>query len=238
MKSVVLLCVGLAGSLPLSAAPATEPLGTVLELHSCEVYAGGCIVSSEAVQGGHYMLRVWNFSAGEFGGCSLAGLQMAVLQVSEENLATADSAPERAVAYLPAAATQEQRSALKSWARSSGVLSGKERLDQRVLPLHLTKSGDGFEFSAGSYIHVKTASLASCPTGSCGEALWYRPRSAGNVFTVAVNRSSAVSEPLLELSWQDGGKKSVFLSRFGDRGPATNLYVSSVDLCGSGGTLF
>ena len=40
--------------------------GSMLELHSCELYAGGCVVSSEVTQRGRYMLRAWSFSEGRF----------------------------------------------------------------------------------------------------------------------------------------------------------------------------
>ncbi|HVV71875.1 MAG TPA: hypothetical protein VHI52_10310, partial [Verrucomicrobiae bacterium] len=61
--SAPLLC-GLAIALGSTLHAATVPRGTLIELHSCELYAGGCIVSSESTLGGRYMLRAWNFSGG------------------------------------------------------------------------------------------------------------------------------------------------------------------------------
>ena len=52
-----------------------SPRGSLLELHSCELFAGGCIVSSEATLDGRYMLRAWNFSGGSFAGIELGGLK-------------------------------------------------------------------------------------------------------------------------------------------------------------------
>ncbi len=239
MKIVALLSTAIIGLLHSSTfAGAPAPRGTVLELHSCELYAGGCVVSSEATQGGRYLLRVWNFTEGEYAGTSLAGLQAAFLQVSDENLAAANSNFGRGVLYLPDSATPRQHAALREWLKSAGVVGNHEQLQQRVVSIKLARVGDGYQFSAGNYLSVLTASLASCPTGSCGEALWYVPRSQSTVFTVAVNRSSRVSEPLLKLNWEDAGKKSVFLSRFGEDSPVRNQYVSAVDLCGIGQSLF
>lgn len=237
MRLVALLSASILGLLHGSAFAGT-PKGTVLELHSCELYAGGCIVSSEATQGGRYMLRVWNFTDGEFAGMGLAGLQVALLQASDDNLATPDSKSGHGVLYVPDSATQRQRAALRGWLQSAGVLPADRLLNQRVVPMKVAKAGDGYQISAGEYLTVTTASLASCPTGSCGEALWYTPRSENTVFTVAVNRSSRVSEPLLKLNWEDNGKKSVFLSRFGEDTPVRNQFVSAVDLCGSSQGLF
>jgi hypothetical protein len=56
----------LAAALP--AVAVDVPRGTLLELHSCEVYAGGCTVSSQATLEGKYLLRVWNFKAGNMTG--------------------------------------------------------------------------------------------------------------------------------------------------------------------------
>jgi hypothetical protein len=73
--------------------------------------------------------------------------------------------------------------------------------------------------------------------GGCGEALWYTPRSSTALFTVAVDKSSSVNEPLLKVRWEDSGKRSVFLGKFGE-GPTKEVYVTSADLCGVTGKLF
>ncbi len=237
MKLVAMLPAALLTFGHSSAFAEAPPRGTLLELHSCELYAGGCIVSSEATQGGRYMLRVWNFTQGEIGNANLAGLQVALLQVSPDNLAVQDSAPGQSVLYLPQNSSAAQQLALEQWVRSAAAMPPQGNFETRFVPMELTSLKDGYQFTAGKYLAVQTASLASCPTGSCGEALWYTPRSTASVFTVALDRSSSVSEPLLKLKWDDSGKKSVFLAKFGERTPARNLYVSTVDLCGSG-TLF
>src|SRR5438552_12132242 len=90
----------------------TQPSGSVLELHSCELYAGGCIVSSEATQGGRYMLRAWHFSDGSFQEADLAGLNLVVLQASSDNLATPEANPGSVIVYLPADCSASQRQAL------------------------------------------------------------------------------------------------------------------------------
>src|SRR5215217_3901056 len=58
---------------------AEQPRGTVLELHSCELYAGGCVVSSESTLGGRYMVRAWDFTGGEYAGTELKGLKVGLL---------------------------------------------------------------------------------------------------------------------------------------------------------------
>src|SRR5215471_5968028 len=66
MKSLAFLLTALACFFCRQTLAASQPRGSMLELHSCELYAGGCVVSSEATQGGRYMLRAWHFSDGSF----------------------------------------------------------------------------------------------------------------------------------------------------------------------------
>jgi hypothetical protein len=235
MKSIALLLTGLTCCFADSTFGANQPRGSVLELHSCEVYAGGCVVSSQSTLEGRYMLRVWNFDEGTFAGTELAGLQLAVLQSSSENLAAPESEPGSAVVYLTAAATSPQRAALLAWLKSAQPDLGHTEFHSRIVPMQFAKIDSGYSFSAGDYLSVKTASLESCETGACGEALWYAPRTSNSVFTVAVDRSSKITEPLLKLNWSDAAKRSVFLAKFGQESASKNLFVTSAELCGPSG---
>src|SRR5260370_40944577 len=96
-----------------------QPRGSLMEVHSCELYAGGCVVSSEATLGGRYMLRAWNFAGGGFAGTELAGLQVALLESSTDNLAASKTLADRAIVYLPQNASVSQRKALMAWIKSS-----------------------------------------------------------------------------------------------------------------------
>jgi hypothetical protein len=100
------------------------------------------------------------------------------------------------------------------------------------VPIQFTKTGTGYALSAGGFVSVRTAPLESCESGACGETLWYIPRARTSIFTVAVDRSSTVEEPLLQLKWNDAGRRAIFLGKFGQDTPAQNLYVSASELCG------
>ena len=238
MKTVSLLLAGLACLLSHNVSAADQPRGNLLELHSCELYAGGCIVSSEATLGGRYMLRVWDFTSGTGCGSQFAGLQVALLQTASENIAAPDTDSSRAVVYLPNTATATQREALVTWLKSSQPELNVVQLRTRVVPMQFTKTDSGYSFSAGDFLSVRTAPREACETGACGEALWYTPRTSTSVFTVAVDRSSKVNEPLLQLKWEDAGKRSVFLAKFGEPAPAKNIFVSSAELCGPSSKAF
>ncbi len=210
-----------------------EPHGTLLELHSCELYAGGCVVSSEATQRGHYMVRAWSFTGGEFANENLAGLKLAVLETSTDNLAVEHTKGDQAVVYLPQGATAAQREALTAWLRANAPELKGAALKSRIVPLTLRQTENGYVFSAGKFVSVQTAPLESCAAGSCGEGLWYQPRMTTSEFAVAVDSGSRILEPWLRLKWIEAGKRSVFLAKFGEPGPGKDVYVTSADLCGA-----
>ena len=229
MKRLALLAVF---SLALSRSFAADlPRGSVLELHSCELYAGGCVISSESTLNGRYMLRAWNFAGGEFSGIDFKGLQVAVLQSSPDNLAADNSKSGDAVVYLPQSATAAQRDALVAWLKSGVKDFQPAKTQTRIAPLHFERTETTFAFSAGGFVSVKT-SPKSCPI-ECGDTLWYQPRMMTSLFTVAVNEKSRVLEPLLNIKWDDADRRTIFLGRFGETDKAKNVYVSMNELCGT-----
>lgn len=228
MKSFIFLVL-LCGSLRV--ATAESPRGTLLELHSCELYAGGCTVSAEATQAGRYLVRAWDFTAGEHNGVHLKGLKLAVLQASPDNQAARDARTGKAVVYVPEAATAAQRDALVSWLKAQPDFKPDE-VQTRIEKLTFDRVGNGYQLTVGQRVTVATRPLESCDARSCGEELWYEPRAATDVFTVAVNRQSVVSEPLLQLTWKDSSQRSVFLGRFGETQTRRDLFVSNTEFCG------
>ena len=238
MKNFALLLLGLSLCAVGNVNASSAPRGTVFELHSCELYAGGCVVSSEEPMDGRYMFQAWNFSGGDFRGVSFAGLKLAVLQASSANLAAENTGADRAVIYITEQASAAQREALVGWVKENLPEIKKAHVETRMVPLQFEKTAVGYQFSAGKYVVVNTDSLESCDKGNCGESLWYSPRTPSTAFTVAINRSSRVEEPLLQLKWNDAGKRSIFLAKFGENGPAKNVYVTAADLCGPTGNIF
>jgi len=238
MKTSALLFSAILGLAASAASAADAPRGSLMEFHSCEVYAGPCVVSSESPQEGRYMARAWDFTGGSYNGTDFSGLQIAVLQASPDNLAESNSKSGDAVVYLPQSATQPQRDALLAWLKSSQADFHPANLQTRTVPLQFTKSEKGYCFTAGKFLQVQTAPLTQCEMGNCGEMLWYHPRAQTSVFTVVVNNGSKVSEPLLKLRWDAAGDRDIFLARFGQSVPAKDLYVSLSELCGPSQSLF
>jgi hypothetical protein len=238
MKDFGLLLLGLSLCAVGNVNASGAPRGTVFELHSCELYAGGCVVSSEEPMDGRYMFQAWNFSGGDFRGVSFAGLKLAVLQASTANLAAENTGADRAVIYIAEQASAAQREALVSWVKENMPEIKNVHVETRLVPLQFEKTAVGYQFSAGKYVVVNTDYLESSDKGNCGVWLGFCPRPPSKTLTGAVKPSSRVEEPLLELKWNDAGKRSIFLAKFGDNGPAKNVFVTAADLCGPTGNIF
>jgi hypothetical protein len=167
-----------------------------------------------------------------FAGADFSGLRLALLQTSSENLAAHKTPVERSVIYLPRTATRAQRTALIAWLQATQPETKGAQVRTRIVSLQMSGNGAGINLSGGDFLSVSTAGLESCETGACGESLWYEPRTPTTVFTVALDRSSRVAEPLLKLKWDDAGKRSVFLGRFGAPAASKNGFITASDWCG------
>jgi len=232
MKKLVTLCISLSWLSANAVIDGEQPQGRLIELHSCEVYAGACMVSSQSELGGRNTLQVWDISGGTWQGVRLAGLRVAVLESSSENLAVPEARADQAIVYLPESANAEQRGALLAWVKSRDSQLSMAKIQTRVVPISLTSSTDEIRFQVGAYASLRAAVLSDCQNRVCGESLWYEPSTPTSLFTVALNQDSRVSEPLIKLTWNDFGKRSVFVARFGVTEAAKNQYVQSWDWCG------
>jgi hypothetical protein len=195
---------------------AEAPRGDLLEIHSCQLYIGGCIASSEATLEGKTALRVWHFTSGSHQGIDFGKLQVALLEISDQNLATSDAKPTEAVIYLPASATRGENVALIDWVKGTNPQLANAKLHTRVVAMRFANNRGDVAFSGGEFVALAAKPFVPCGLTSCGEALWYTPRSAMTAYTVEVAEKVSVNEPLLALRWIDHGKNNVFSGRFGE----------------------
>lgn len=226
---MVFACLFCAAGVCLRAADA--PRGELLELHSCQLYIGGCIASSESTQEGQYLLRVWHFADGSHDDTLLHGLTVALLEVSDQNLATKAARPADSIIYLPQSATVSQCAALVDWLKAANPEVVHTRVRTRILPIEFSHHGSIVSFSAGDTLQIETTPFPPCGLVSCGEALWYTPRSTVSSYTVGVTSKAVVCEPMLALKWIDHGKNNIFEGRFGDDVPTRAAFVPPAFAC-------
>src|SRR5258708_9322151 len=58
-----------------------EPSGEFVELHSCDLYTGGCTASSESTLLGRQLFRVWSINQATWDNQDLTALKIALLDV-------------------------------------------------------------------------------------------------------------------------------------------------------------
>jgi hypothetical protein len=75
---------------------AAEPFGEFVELHSCDLYTGGCTASAESTLLGRQVFRAWSIERGAWNGQELTHLKVAVLETGSRNLAEKGALGERA----------------------------------------------------------------------------------------------------------------------------------------------
>ncbi len=196
--------------------PVNTPSGSVVELHSCEVYTGGCVASSQATSSGRSLLRVWSFDSGRYNGEELAGLQVALLQVARANLAFEETLPTKSIIYLPSNSSSEQKEAILLWLKESDATLSSGSVEEKESSIRFEREGHFLSVEIGETATIKAQSWKSCRMGSCGESLWYEPKSKTAAFRVFVNNKSSVKERALSLLWKDHGTSSVFFGRFGE----------------------
>jgi hypothetical protein len=210
---------------------ADTPHGELLELHSCQLYIGGCIASSEATQDGHYLLRVWSFSGGSYDGIPVRGLKVALLEVADQNLAVRGAEPTESMIYLPQSADAVQSETLLRWLRATNPELSHTKLRTRTVPMKFTHTASAVSFSAGDFVQIETKPFEPCGLISCGESLWYTPRSTVTSYTVGVTSMATVQEPVLALRWVDHGKNNIFECRFGEGAATSAAFLPPAFAC-------
>ena len=201
---------------PALGAAADAPSGTLLELHDCELIAGGCIASSESTLGGRSLLRVWDFKNGAHEGQEFTGLKVALLQVARKNLAFPTTSPSGSIIYLPQEATPAQQAALTEWLLAENPALPKGNVEERIVPIEFAGDGEAVSIKVGRNIALQTQAVEPCGPTHCSGMLWYSPRSPMTSFKVLLNRKSTVREKSLKLTWNNYYAKSVFFGSFGE----------------------
>jgi hypothetical protein len=200
---------------------AAEPSGELVELHSCDLYTGGCTASSEATLLGRQRFSLWLISQGRWAGQDLAGAKLALLEVGSENLAEKGAVADRAEIFVPRGLAPEQKRALLSWIRTERPLPASTSVIDT--DIRYRRAGYEAELTVGDTVAVSTVPLGKCRTGACGQALWYEPTSRHSSFAVVSSRASTIRDARLHLGWTDHDRPNVFLATFGPGEEATPL---------------
>jgi hypothetical protein len=192
------------------------PSGEFVELHSCDLYTGGCTASSESTLLGRQLLRVWSISQGTWKNQDLANLKVAVLEIGSKNLAEKGALPERAEIFVPRGLSAAQKEALLSWVDSQAAAPASTPVVEAEI--RYQRLGTVVNATINDSISLSTRAIAKCDSGACGQALWYEPRAQHSGFEVIASQMSNIRDAALNFSWNDHDRPNVFLASFGPNG--------------------
>lgn len=190
--------------------------GTYVEARTSEVFAGGCIINSEAGTTGREALLAWKVDRGRFNGVPLDGLAVVAAVSGDTNLSVHEIGGEvantRAALFVDARATAAQRKALVAMVRtlSNGIVS--TIVESTPTPI---------EFVAGDRdIQVSTKVLRLGVrkelnhTATCGNKQWFSPLSTVHHAEMGTAAENAFSGASLGTKWSDPDKRSAFFGTF------------------------
>jgi hypothetical protein len=182
----VLLVSGVAGLAAASAdasAPKAEPgariTGEYVEAGTTEVFAGGCIMNSEAETMDRQAIMAWKITAGSFAGVALDGLTVAAAVAGDRNLGMREMGGEgptavKAIITVDPRATAAQRDALVRFVRamSRGLITEVVRVD--TAPIRFATSQHYVEVRVPESLQL-TVNTEMTHDPSCGAMQWFKP---------------------------------------------------------------
>jgi hypothetical protein len=209
-----------AAFLVLLAAPAfaASPLrGEYVEARTAEVFAGGCIMSSQAETMGKTAVLAWHVTQGVYDGQTLDGLSVVAAVSGDRNLGIREIGGEapshvRAVIYVDDRATPAARKALVKMADelSRGLIS--EVVEVKSAPVRFDSSAHAVDVAAGDASLSVTKHMHHDP--SCGATRWFTPFTRLESATMGVTEVLSYSGHELDTRWSDPHKRSSFYGEF------------------------
>jgi hypothetical protein len=188
--------------------------GEYVEARTAEVFAGGCIMNSEAETLGRQALMAWRITSGVFDGVTLDGLTVAAAVAGDRNLGMREMGGEeptavKAIITVDPRATAAQRDALVKLVRelSNGLITHVVRVD--VAPVRFATSQNYVEVSVPETMML-TVNKEMKHDPSCGAMQWFKP------FTKLADAAMGVAEEHsfdgngLNTKWSAPNKRSAF----------------------------
>lgn len=202
-----------------SAAEPVRVVGEYVEARTAEVFAGGCIMNSEAETAGRQAIMAWRIAKGSLHGVSLDGLVVTAAVAADRNLGMREMGGEaphevRAVVTVDVRATTQQRDALVQLARelSAGLITEVVRVD--AAPIRFATSSTHIEVSTPDVLSL-TVSKDMQHDPSCGAMQWFKPFSARLISSaIGTADAHAFSGTGLGARWSAPNKRSAFWGTF------------------------
>jgi hypothetical protein len=192
--------------------------GEYVEARTAEVFAGGCIMNSEAETMGRQAVMAWRVTTGTYKGVSLDGLTVVAVVAGDRNLGMRELGGEeptavKAIITVDLRATPMQRAALVELAQdlSGGLITEIVRVE--TAPIRFATTSKYIEVSAADTMQLSVnKEMAHDP--SCGAMQWFTPFTTLSSSAIGVADTHAYSGTGLGTKWSAPGKRSAFFGTF------------------------
>jgi hypothetical protein len=194
-------------------------VGEYVEARTAEVFAGGCIMNSEAETAGRQAVMAWRITRGTYKGVVLDGLTIAAAVAGDRNLGMHDmggEAPQavRAILTVDQRATASQRDALVQLAGelAGGLITEVVRVDSA--PVRFETSDTRIEVRASDALTL-SVNKQMTHDSSCGAMQWFKPFSQQLTSSaMGTAEAHAFSGAGLGSKWSAPHKRSAFWGTF------------------------
>ena len=203
----------------LSAADKPRISGEYVEARTAEVFAGGCIMNSEAETMGRQAILAWKVTSGSLDGVVLDGLTVAAAVAGDRNLGMREMGGEepttvKAIITVDPRATPAQRAALVRLVRelSRGLITEVVRVD--TAPIKFATSQNYVEISVPDQSMQLTVNKEMKHDPSCGAMQWFTPFTTLTQSAMGVAEAHSFAGQGLGTKWSAPGKRSAFYGTF------------------------
>jgi hypothetical protein len=218
MKLAITVAAALMLTTALAADEKARLTGEYVEARTAEVFAGGCIMNSEAETMGRQAIMAWRITSGAFEGVALDGLTVAAAVAGDRNLGMREMGGEeptavKAIITVDPRATPAQRDALVRFARalSRGLITQVVRVD--TAPIRFATSQNYVEVSVPESMQL-TVNKQMKHDPSCGAMKWFTPFTAMADSAMGVAEVHSFSGTGLGSKWSAPDKRSAFFGTF------------------------
>jgi hypothetical protein len=190
--------------------------GTYAEARTAEVFAGGCVMNSEAGTAGKQAVLAWKVDRGAVNGVSLDGLSIVAAVAADRNLGIKEiggaQAATKAAVYVDRRATVPQQAALIAMAHelSRGVVDTVVQVTPTSISF--VEDGNTIRVVADQVALDVNKHMEHDP--SCGAVQWFHPLSSVTNATLGMTEKHSFSGNVLGTKWSDPDKRSAFFGTF------------------------
>jgi hypothetical protein len=191
--------------------------GSYVEARTAEVFAGGCVMNSEAETVGRQAVMAWKIDQGSFEGVRLDGLAVMAAVSGDRNLGMREMGGEaplvvEAAIVVDSRANEAQRAALLAMARELSKDVIKDVVSVTAAPISYQSDDERIAIAAADVQLTVNKEMTHDP--SCGAMQWFRPLTTVRQGTLGVAEAHAFSGAALGTKWSDPNKRSAFFAKF------------------------